>query len=93
MSVLAENLALIEAMEAQQDWAALEEFLPTAYAQRAGNALLEPFCDRAAGLANAARGRSHAARECLSRSLAGFERMAIPFEAARARAAAERVGR
>jgi len=47
MSVLAENLALIEAMEAQQDWAALEEFLPTAYAQRAGNALLEPFCDRA----------------------------------------------
>ena len=50
-----------------------------------GNALLAPACDRAEGLAHAQAGRTREAAQALRRALAGFERLGVPFEAARTR--------
>jgi hypothetical protein len=84
-------LALIEALEAQQDWDAIQAVLPMVRAQRAGNALLEPFCDRAEGLAHAAHGRRQAAQDCLDRALNRFENMAAVSEAGNTRVIARQL--
>jgi DNA-binding SARP family transcriptional activator len=76
-------LSLLEALLALGDWPAVAEFLPTARDNVAGNALLEPFCDRAEGLVHANAGRRPAARTALRRALARFEELEVPYEAAR----------
>jgi hypothetical protein len=78
-------LALLEALVALEDWASVSEFLPLARARVPGNALLTPACDRAEGLAHAQAGRPHEAVRALRRALARFERLSVPFEAARTR--------
>jgi hypothetical protein len=78
-------LALLEALVALEDWPSVGEFLPLARARVAGNALLAPACDRAEGLARAQAGRPAEAVRALRRALAGFERLSVPFEAARTR--------
>jgi hypothetical protein len=78
-------LALLEALVALEDWPSVDEFLPRARARVAGNALLAPACDRAEGLAHAQAGRPAEAVRSLRRALASFERLAVPFEAARTR--------
>jgi len=66
-------MALVEALVAVEEWSALDEILPrTRAAATAGNALLTPFCDRAAGLMTAARGDRRAAKKHLVRALSGF---------------------
>jgi hypothetical protein len=78
-------LALLEALVALEDWPAVGDFVPLARASVAGNALLAPSCDRAEGLVHAQAGRSPEAIGALGRSLARFERLSVPFEAARTR--------
>lgn len=75
--------AVVEALTAIEDWAALGDFLPVARAAVVGNALLAPCCDRAEGLAELAAGRGDCAREQLARALAGFTRLGAAVEAAR----------
>jgi hypothetical protein len=78
-------MALIEALVALEDWRELQEFLPHARAASAGNALLEPFCDRALGLMNAARGDRRSASKQLARALSGFEKFKVQYQATRTR--------
>ncbi|HYJ72658.1 MAG TPA: hypothetical protein VE265_09310, partial [Actinomycetota bacterium] len=77
--------ALPEALVALEDWPGVTELLPLARAAVVGNALLAPACDRAEGLAHAHAGRTREAAQALRRALAGFERLGVPFEAARTR--------
>jgi hypothetical protein len=78
-------LALLEALLALEDWPAIAGFLPKARANVPGNALLAPACDRAEGLLHAGAGRRREAARALRRALDGFERLGVPFEAARTR--------
>ena len=50
-------------------------------------AILGPACDRAEGLAEAAAGKRWNATELLKGALGAFERLSVPFEAARTREA------
>src|SRR4051812_3915386 len=59
--------------------------LPTARGDVDGNALLGPWCDRAAGLAAAAEGNRREAEEALARALRTFDELGARFEAARTR--------
>jgi DNA-binding SARP family transcriptional activator len=77
--------ALLEALLALEDLPAVAEFLPAARANVPGNALLAPACDRAEGLLHAHAGRRRAAARALRAALGGFERLGVPFEAARTR--------
>jgi hypothetical protein len=81
------TLALVEAMLAMQDWEGLAEFVPSARGMVDAMALLGPVCDRAEGLAEAAAGKRWAATELLKGALGAFERLSVPFEAARTREA------
>ena len=78
-------LVLLEALVALEDWRAVDQLLPAARASVTGNALLALFCDRAEGLGHARGGRLPQARRALRRALAGFDRLGVPFEAARTR--------
>jgi hypothetical protein len=78
-------LALLEALVALEHWPSVGEFLPLARARVAGNALLAPVCDRAEGLAHGQAGRTREAARALRRALSRFERLGVPFEAARTR--------
>jgi hypothetical protein len=77
--------ALLEALLALGDLAAVAEFLPTARANLAGNALLAPACDRGEGLLHTSAGRRREAARALRAAVDGFERLGVPFEAARTR--------
>ena len=70
---------------ALEDWAAVGEFLPLARARVAGNALLAPACDRAGGRVPAPGGRAAEAGRALRRAVARYDRLDVPFEAARTR--------
>ena len=74
-------MVLVEALVALEDWSALDEFLPYARAATTGNALLEPFCDRASGLMTAACGDRRSARKQLVRALSGFEKFKVQYQA------------
>jgi hypothetical protein len=76
-------MVLVEALVALEDWSALDEILPNARAATAGNALLEPFCDRALGIMTAAYGDPRSARKHLVRAVSGFERFKVRYQAAR----------
>jgi hypothetical protein len=78
-------MVLVEALAAVEDWGALDEILPHARAATAGNALLEPFCDRALGLMTVARGNRCSARKHLVRALSGFEKFKVKYQATRTR--------
>src|SRR5439155_125377 len=78
-------MVLVEALAALEDWKALDEIMPHARAATAGNALLEPFCDRALGLMTAGAGDRRSARKHLVRALSGFEKFKLPYQATRTR--------
>jgi hypothetical protein len=59
--------------------------LPDARTDVAGNALLAPWCERAAGLAAAADGDLPAAEDALRRALHAFDELGVRFEGARTR--------
>jgi DNA-binding SARP family transcriptional activator len=80
-----ESIVLVEAMEAQGDWDALERFLPAARSRGAYLAAMSPTCDRAEGLARAAAGSPGDAAVLLRRAVDGFDRLSLPLQAARAR--------
>jgi class 3 adenylate cyclase len=77
-----ETLVMVEALEALQDWEALERFLPTARRMAGVLVALTPTCDRAEGLAKAAVDAPRAL-QLLERAHASFERLGMLFEAAR----------
>ena len=79
------HFALLEALLALEDLPAVAEFLPTARANVAGNALLAPACDRGEGLLHAHAGQRRQAVRALRAALGGFERLGVAFEAARTR--------
>jgi hypothetical protein len=72
MRSVLKRYTLVEALVAVEEWSALDEILPRTRAATAGNALLAPFCDRAAVLMTAARGDRRAAKKHLVRALSGF---------------------
>lgn len=78
-------MAFVEALVALEDWRTLGEILPHARAATAGNALLEPFCDRASGLMTATCGDRRSARMHLVRALSGFEKLKVQYQATRTR--------
>lgn len=88
-----ESIVLVEALEAQADWHALERFLPTARASGAHLAAMTPTCDRAEGAARAAAGSAGEAVVLLGRAADGFDRLLLPLQAARAREQLARVVR
>jgi hypothetical protein len=77
--------AFLESVLASQDWAAAQEFIPSARSIADGMAVLGPACDRAEGLVEAVGGKRWTAIELLKGSLGAFERLSVPFEAARTR--------
>ena len=77
--------AFLESVLASQDWAAASEFIPSARSIADGMAVLGPACDRAEGLVEAVGGKRWTAIELLKGSLGAFERLSVPFEAARTR--------
>ncbi|HXY71789.1 MAG TPA: hypothetical protein VEM41_04540 [Actinomycetota bacterium] len=77
--------AFLESVLASQDWAAAREFIPSARSIADGMAVLGPACDRAEGLVEAVGGKRWTAIELLKGSLGAFERLSVPFEAARTR--------
>ncbi len=79
--------AFVEALEALQDWEAIAAFKPRARSAIAGNKALRPLLDRAEGRAHAAAGDAVDARRLLRRSIAGFARLGMAYEEARAREA------
>jgi hypothetical protein len=86
-----ETLVLVEALDAQGDHDALLDFLPAARAASGYLAVLTPTCDRAEGRARAAGGDEPAGEALLTRAVAGFDRMALPLQAARSRESLARV--
>lgn len=78
-------VAMIEALASLQEWEALLSFVAEAREMAGGMAFLEPVCDRAEGLAEAATGNRWRALESLRGALGAFESLSVPFEAARTR--------
>jgi class 3 adenylate cyclase/tetratricopeptide (TPR) repeat protein len=74
---------VIDALSAACDHDGLADFLPVGRELDGGLALLPPTCDRAEGDVAAARGDTAAARRLWTGALEGFERLGVPFEAAR----------
>ena len=86
-----ESIVLVEALEAQRDWDALERFLPSARSTGGYLAAMTPTCDRAEGLARAAAGSAGDAAVLLDRAVNGFDRLSMALQAARAREHLSRV--
>lgn len=86
-----ESIVLVEALEAQGDWDALERFLPAARSRGGYLAAMTPTCDRAEGLARAAAGSAGDAAVLLGCAVDGFDRLSLPLQAARARKHLSRV--
>ena len=76
---------VIEALSAAGDHDGLAAFLPVGRGLNGGLALLPPTCDRAEGDIAAAGGDTAAAHRLWARALEGFERVGVPYEAARSR--------
>ena len=86
-----EAIVLVEALEAQGDWDALERFLPATRSRGGYLAAMTPTCDRAEGVARAAAGSAGDAAALLGRAVDGFDRLLLPLQAARAREQLSRV--
>ena len=76
---------VIDALSAAGDHDGLAAFLPVGRGLDGGLALLPPTCDRAEGDVAASRGDTAIARRLWTRALEGFERVGVPYEAARTR--------
>ena len=86
-----ESIVLVEALEAQGDWDALERFLPAARSRGGYLAAMTPTCDLAEGVARAAAGSAGDAAALLGRAVDGFDHLLQPLQAARAREQLSRV--
>lgn len=84
--------ALLEALEALSDWAAVKAFVPQARRAATGNRALVPLIDRAMGRARAADGDDRAARRLLGRAVVGFLGLGMQRDEAAARAALQALG-
>jgi hypothetical protein len=80
-------LAYLDVVVAQEDWASLEEALPEIRALAGADVLIAPSTDRAEGMQRIAAGDRAEGERLLRRALEGFERIDVPFEAARTREA------
>jgi DNA-binding NarL/FixJ family response regulator len=78
-----ETHALIEALLAREDWAALGDLLPEARRRARAMAILGPVCDRAEALALVAAGQPDRAVPLLRQAADWFARARVPFELAR----------
>jgi hypothetical protein len=78
-------LSLVEALVALEDWAGLDEVLVEVRARAAGSVRFGPTADRADGLRTLAAGDRLEAARLLRRALEAYERIGMPFEAARTR--------
>jgi class 3 adenylate cyclase len=85
-----ELAAWVDAVVAEEDWAALVEELPRLRERVGLLALAGPTFDRAEGLALAAAGDATAGRALLETAIRGFDRI-FPYEAARTREALARL--
>ncbi len=81
-----ESLALVEALLALEDWDGLRSFLPDARRRSAGLPILEPICDRAEAMADAADGDTAAAVALLQGASSWFERHGVRYEHVRTQA-------
>ena len=80
-----EALAMVEALEALGDHAALRAFLPVARSAGGYLAQIVPACDRAEGLAAAAADDRETAVALLTRAAEGYDRLRLEKSAARVR--------
>jgi DNA-binding NarL/FixJ family response regulator len=78
-----ETHALIEALLAQDDWAALDGLLPAARQRARALRILGPVCDRAEAMALVAHGSHERAVPLLRRAADWFASSRVPFELAR----------
>jgi class 3 adenylate cyclase/tetratricopeptide (TPR) repeat protein len=76
-------LTLLDALIAEEAWSEVADLIPKVRAAVAGNALLEPWCDRAQGFVALQAGRPADAAESFRRAIETFGRLKVPFEAAR----------
>jgi len=76
---------LLEVLVALEEWKQVEAFLPGARELIPATALLAPVTDRAEARLRAQQGDREAASTLLRRAVSGFDRLRVPFEAARAR--------
>ena len=76
---------LLEGLVALEEWKQVEEFLPGARSLIAATALLAPVTDRAEARLRAQQGDREGAATLMRRAVSGFDRLRVPFEAARAR--------
>jgi hypothetical protein len=80
-----ELIVMMEVLEAQGDYEEIRRFAPRARADGVFLAAIPPVCDRAEGLACAARGDVHGAIALLTSAVDGFDRLGLPLPAARTR--------
>jgi DNA-binding NarL/FixJ family response regulator len=78
-----ETHALVEALLAQEDWAALRNVLPAARERARAMPILGPVCDRAEAMAFLADGSPERAIPLLREAASWFARSHVPFELAR----------
>jgi len=78
-------VALLEALVNLADWDSVDEALPRARALAGGDIVATPLADRAEGRRKLAAQDAREGERLLRAALAGFERLGIPFEAARTR--------
>jgi tetratricopeptide (TPR) repeat protein len=78
-------LALMEALVALEDWTSLEEVLAVVRPRAAGSVRFGPAADQAEGLRKLAAGDRLEAERLLRQALEAYERIGMPFEAARTR--------
>jgi tetratricopeptide (TPR) repeat protein len=83
--------AVIHALEAQEDWEALARLVEEVSDLRGASGYLGALLFRAEGETLVANGKPEAGAALLRDGLAEFERMAMPFEAARTREALAKV--
>jgi class 3 adenylate cyclase/tetratricopeptide (TPR) repeat protein len=81
------GVAALHGLEATEAWAELRDLVPTLEEMRRGYPLLDALAERAHGRALLAAGDNEAGIAALRRSIAGFDRLPMPFEAARSREA------
>ena len=80
-------IAMIESLIATQRWEDLREFLRPLDDAAGDVPIIRPTLDRAHGLLRLADGDVNEGAQALRKALEGFERLRVPFEAARTREA------
>jgi len=78
-------VGLLEALAALGDWSALDDALPRARAFAGADVLITPLTDRAEGRRRIAADDLPGGEQLTRSALEAFERLGVPFEAARTR--------